>query len=168
MNRLSEIELMRLLHGELPPERARELRERLVREPELAERLRRLDATWGRLELPPTAPPPRGFARGVVARAEQGGLWSVAPTRIRAAAAGMLAVGLTLGIALASSLTDRSVAPRLSTSPGTARRPATEQLAEFGGDLLGLDDSFAAEETIADDFWQAFGATEPVAGSEGL
>ncbi len=104
MNRLHEIELMRLLHGELPPERARELEERLASTPELAEELRRLDEIWGRLELPPAAPTPRGFARSVVARATGGGLWSVAPTRIRAAAVGMLAAGLALGVGLATGL----------------------------------------------------------------
>ncbi|MEP7008924.1 MAG: hypothetical protein ABJC13_01230 [Acidobacteriota bacterium] len=104
MNRLPEIELMRLLHGELPPERAFELQERLAREPELAEELRRLEATWDRLELPPAAPAPRGFARAVVGRAENGGLWSLAPTRIRAAGFAVLAAGLALGVGIASTL----------------------------------------------------------------
>ncbi len=104
MNRLPEIELMRLLHGELPPERAFELHERLAREPELAAELRRLEATWDRLELPPASPAPRGFARAVAGRAESGGLWSAAPTRIRAAGFALLAAGLALGVGIASAL----------------------------------------------------------------
>ncbi len=126
MNRLPEIELMRLLHGELPPERAVELQERLAREPELAEELRRLEASWDRLELPPAAPTPRGFARAVVGRAESGGLWSVAPTRIRAAAFGMVAGGLALGIGLASGLAGTPEAPSFAPAPGLlAAAPAT-------------------------------------------
>ena len=105
MNRLPEIELMRLLHGELPPERAFELHERLAREPELAEELRRLEATWDRLELPPAAPAPRGFARAVVGRAESGGLWIAASTRIRAAGFALLAAGLAAGVGIATAVT---------------------------------------------------------------
>ncbi|HXU31152.1 MAG TPA: hypothetical protein VN851_11290 [Thermoanaerobaculia bacterium] len=138
MNRLPEIELMRLLHGELPPERAFELHERLARVPELAEELRRLEAAWDRLELPPASPAPSGFAREVVARVESGGLWSVAPTRVRAAAFGMLAAGLALGIGLTSSLarlggggdssaagTVAVAAPQVSETPGASIVPAT-------------------------------------------
>lgn len=133
MNRLPEIELMRLLHGELPPERAFELQERLAREPELAAELRRLEATWGRLELPPATPAPSGFARGLVARVEQGGLWSVAPTRIRAAAFGMLAAGLALGIGLTSGLsrpgTEPSAGPVVVTASGAPTPAAPPSLA---------------------------------------
>lgn len=100
MNRLPEIELMRLLHGELSPERAFELSERLAREPELAAEFARLEATWRGLELPPAAPAPRGFARSVAARAENAGLWSVTPTRVRVLGAALLAAGLALGVGL--------------------------------------------------------------------
>jgi len=100
MKRPREIELMRLLHGELPPERARELRERLACEPDLARAYARLEAAWGGLELPPPAPVPRGFARAVAARGAEGGLWGVAPTWVRAGAAAALAAGLALGAGL--------------------------------------------------------------------
>ncbi len=125
MNRLHEIELMRLLHGELPPERARELEERLAHAPEMAEELRRLEETWGRLELPPSAPTPRGFAHSVTARATGGGLWSVAPTRTRAAAFGMLAAGLALGVGLASGLSRPGGAPGGSVEVAVVASPAT-------------------------------------------
>jgi anti-sigma factor RsiW len=122
MNRLPEIELMRLLHGELPPERTSELHERLAREPELAAELRRLEATWDRLELPPAAPTPRGFAREVTGRAESGGIWSLAPTRIRAAGFALLAAGLALGIGLTSGLSRPGVETGLAVA-ATSRAP---------------------------------------------
>ena len=100
MNRATEMELMRLLHGELPADRARELRARLEREPELAEAMARLERTWDGLELPPAAPVPLGFAQRVAARArEQAGAvsWATAPGWVRAAAAAALAAGIALG-----------------------------------------------------------------------
>jgi anti-sigma factor RsiW len=100
MNRATEMELMRLLHGELPPGRARELRARLEREPELAAALARLERSWSRLELPPPASVPLGFARRLAARArEQAGdvSWATAPGWVRAAAAAALAIGIALG-----------------------------------------------------------------------
>jgi len=124
MNRLPEIELMRLLHGELPPERAFELHERLAREPELAAELRRLEATWDRLELPPAAPASRGFARAVVGRAESGGLWSAAPTRVRAAGFALLAAGLTLGVGIASVLARLDAGTQASAGTAVASSPA--------------------------------------------
>lgn len=103
MNRATEMELMRLLHGELPPKRARELRARLEREPELAAAMARLERTWQGLELPPPAPVPPGFARRLTARArEQAGAisWATAPGWVRAAAAAALAAGIALGVAI--------------------------------------------------------------------
>jgi hypothetical protein len=103
MNRATELEIMRLLHGELPEERARELRARIAREPELAAVLARLERTWSGLELPPPAAAPPGFAQGVLARARREGRdrgdlsWAAAPRWARAGAALALAAGLTLG-----------------------------------------------------------------------
>jgi len=100
MNRATEMELMRLLHGELPPDRARELRARLEREPELAAAWTRLQRTWNALELPPPAPVPLGFAQRLAVRAREqaGGIsWAAAPGWLRAAAAAALATGLALG-----------------------------------------------------------------------
>ena len=62
MDRSTEIELMRLLHGELPPERARALESRFAAEPELAGAYRRLRERWEGLELPPPSPVPLGFS----------------------------------------------------------------------------------------------------------
>ncbi|MES1244003.1 MAG: hypothetical protein ABUT39_20540, partial [Acidobacteriota bacterium] len=65
----TESDLMRLLHGELPEAEARGLRERLERDPALAETYRRLRRTWEGLDLPPASPVPTGFSRRVMARA---------------------------------------------------------------------------------------------------
>ena len=135
MNRLPEIELMRLLHGDLPPERAFELKERLAREPELARELARLEATWERLELPPAAPAPRGFARAVVARAEGAGLWSAAPTRVRLLGGALLAAGLALGVGLSVAAREvtRGEAPLVASAPAVSAAPAavpTDRTAE--------------------------------------
>jgi hypothetical protein len=105
MNRAMDRELMRLLHGELPDEQARGLRERLEREPELAAAWARLERSWNGLELPPAAPAPPAFSQSVLARARrqsrQSGTslsWGVAPAWVRASAAAALAAGLALGI----------------------------------------------------------------------
>src|SRR6202035_6070740 len=63
MNRRLEMDLMRLLHGELPPDRARELTARMAREPELADRYRRLGEGWQGLAAPPEAPAAPGLPR---------------------------------------------------------------------------------------------------------
>ena len=132
MNRLPEIELMRLLHGDLPPERAFELKERLAREPELARELARLEATWERLELPPAAPAPRGFARAVVARAEGAGPWSAAPTRVRVMGGALLAAGLALGVGLSVAVREvtRGEAPLVASAPAAPAAVPTDRTAE--------------------------------------
>jgi len=105
MNRATETELMRLLHGELPAEQASALRARLEREPELAAAWERLERTWTGLELPPAAAAPPGLAQRVLARARRetgpagsGFAWSAAPTWVRACAAAALVAGLALGV----------------------------------------------------------------------
>ena len=95
MNRM-ELDLMRLLHGELPEERARELRARMEREPALAEEYRRLQESWEDLALPPTAPVPPGFAQRIAAHARAGS--PSAPGWVRAAAALALILGTALGV----------------------------------------------------------------------
>jgi len=93
--------LMRLLHGELPPERAREFERRIARDGEVAALYQRLRERWAALELPPAMPVPEGFRAAVVAavRRERDGelSWSLAPTWARAAAAVALTLGLILG-----------------------------------------------------------------------
>jgi anti-sigma factor RsiW len=104
MNRAMDIELMRLLHGELPDEQARALRARLEREPELAAAWARLERTWSGLELPPAAPAPPGYGQRVLAQARRQSRpgnslsWGMAPAWVRASAAAALAAGLALGI----------------------------------------------------------------------
>ncbi len=104
MTRGTEEELMRLLHGELPPERARELRERLAAEPELAGVYQRLERTWNGLDLPPATPVPAGFSGRVMAHARslprpaRGLSWSAAPVWVRATAAAALIAGAALGV----------------------------------------------------------------------
>ena len=106
MNRMMEVDLeldlMRLLHGELPEERARELRAQMERDPALAEEYRRLQGSWERLDLPPAAPVPLGFARrvGALTRSEQA---MPTPGWVRAAAALALILGTALGIGVGGS-----------------------------------------------------------------
>lgn len=115
-------ELMRLLHGELSEERAREIRERLAGDPELARRYRELAAVWERLELPPASPPPLGFAARVTAgvreraAAEAAPLsWSGTPGWARAAGAAALAAGLVTGVGLGRG----TLAPAAPVGPVT-------------------------------------------------
>lgn len=95
MNRM-ELDLMLLLHGELPEERARELRAQMEREPALAEEYRRLQESWENLALPPTAAVPPGFAQRVAAHA-QAERSAPMPGWARAAAALALILGTALG-----------------------------------------------------------------------
>ena len=102
MNRRMELDLMRLLHGELPEERARELRARMERDSALAEEYRRLQESWEGLALPPAAPVPPGFAQRIAARARAE---QMAPTPgwVRAAAALALIVGTAIGVGVGGS-----------------------------------------------------------------
>jgi len=130
MNRATEMELMRLLHGELPPERARALRDRLEREPELAAAWERLESSWQGLELPPPAPVPLGFAQRVAAQArEQAGAlsWDAAPGWVRAAAAAALVTGIALGAGAGLWTGDQTLAVQGSE----------EQLSAAADDLAG-------------------------------
>ena len=111
-----KVQLLRLLHGELPPERASALRQRLVREPELAAAWRRLESAWERLAPPPPTPVPLGFSGRVMARVREraagpaplgtaGGpavTWAAAPTWVRASCAAALLAGVLLGAGLGS------------------------------------------------------------------
>src|SRR5688572_5147179 len=102
MNRRMELDLMRLLHGELPEERARELRAQMERDPALTEEYRRIQESWEELALPPTAPVPPGFAQRVAARARAE---ESAPTPgwVRAAAALALILGTAVGVGVGGS-----------------------------------------------------------------
>ncbi len=125
MTKLKERQLMRLLHGELPPDEARRLERELERDrvrPEGGQRNKRpeggqrkqlnaareqLARVWDSLELPPSEPP-ADFSASVVAAARKlnagelanGELsWSLAPAWARGGAAAALFTGLLLGAA---------------------------------------------------------------------
>jgi anti-sigma factor RsiW len=152
MNRMpgtDELELMRLLHGEMPAEQARLLRGRLEREPELAAAWARLEKTWSGLELPPAAPAPLGFSQRLLARARQssqagdGLSWSAAPVWVRAAAAAALVTGLALGAGAGSWA-------------GTAEthEPAANDLASIAAAQSSSED---AETSLAESYWDSLG-----------
>jgi len=103
MNPRTELDLMRLLHGELPEERARELRARMERDPALAEEYRRLQESWEGLALPPTSPVPPGFAQRVAALARSERVAPM-PGWARAAAALALILGTALGVGVGSGV----------------------------------------------------------------
>lgn len=124
---VSDRELLRLLHGELPAERARQVAERLERDPELAARYRRLAAAWEALEAPPASPPPPGFAGRVMARVRERAAaktavgWSAAPLRVRAAYAAALAAGVLLGVGLGLGWRPPEPAAVVAVQPSVAQ-----------------------------------------------
>lgn len=126
MTRGTEHELIRLLQGELPPGESRELQLRLLREPELAETFRRLEAAWRGLEPPPTSPVPPGFTGRVMAQvrwqpAPVALSWSAAPVWVRATAAAALIGGAALGLGVGRILPAPDAAvPAASVSSSTA------------------------------------------------
>ena len=153
MNRRTEKDLIRRLHGELPAERARELDARLDREPELARRYRELEERWEGLVPPPVPPVPPGFTRRVMAHvetaarqgaglsAEAGALsWTLAPTWVRAAAAAALVFGLALGASLGLLPERPSDAP-----PGTTSMGERVPLADSYWSILGAETASSPE-----------------------
>ena len=142
MTRGTEQELIRLLHGELPPDEARELRERLRREPELATAFDRLERTWSGLALPPPSPVPAGFAGRVMARARSQPTpatlsWTAAPRRVRAVAAAALLAGAALGVGVGRSWPAADKAPEPAPVSSLAATEATEySLAEGYWDVV--------------------------------
>ena len=148
MTRGTEQELIRLLHGELPPDEARELRARLRREPELAAAFDRLERAWSGLALPPPSPVPAGFTGRVMAHAR--GLpapaalsWTAAPRWVRATAAAALLAGAALGAGVGRSWPAAEKAPEPAPVSSLAATEATEySLAEGYWDVV--DDDAAA------------------------
>lgn len=98
--RMDDRRLMRLLHGELSPEEAERVRERLARDPAAAARLRELERLWSGLELPPPEGAPPGFAARVAARAADESARRSAPfgpAWVRVAAGAALVAGIAAG-----------------------------------------------------------------------
>jgi anti-sigma factor RsiW len=143
----TELDLMRLLQGELPEERARELRERLERDPGLARDYDRLRRTWEGLALPPSSPVPPGFAPRVMARVRtvrpaEGLSLRAAPVWVRATAAAALVAGTVLGIGVGGRLPASRPAPE--PEPGrTVQASGTEEAQS--DDLIG--------DTLAGSYW---------------
>lgn len=129
--------LVRRLHGQLRPDEARALDERLENDAALAARYRRLEALWGSLDLPPTAEAPRGFSAQVAARAQGASLWALAPNWVRGGAAAALVAGLALGVGVGDRLFTNDSAP--SAGPIVAERSTVPEIhvppgaTEFGG-----------------------------------
>lgn len=141
MTRGTDNDLIRLLHGELSPGEARELRARMGREPELAGTWRRLERSWQGLELPPASAAPPGFAGRVMARVTSqpapGSLsWSAAPVWVRTTAAAALMAGAALGIGVGRSW------PAPEADAYAVSRPAAASVA-------GLDEDFS----LAGGYW---------------
>jgi anti-sigma factor RsiW len=123
-----EVDLMRLLHGELPAGEAAALRSRLEREPELDAAWRRLKAVWEGMAAPATAPVPVGFTGRVMAQvraARRTGApaagtlsWAAAPNWLRAACAAALVAGLLIGAGLGAHGTPAEERSALSGEPG--------------------------------------------------
>lgn len=149
VERDAERELVLFVHGELAADRAEEIRRRMEREPALAERVRRLDAAWNGLELPPAEPPPPGFASRVAARAlaqdrDEAEAAAFRPAWVRAVAAAALTVGIGAGAALGwlapSDLfrEDAAIAAAAGGGTGTVAK-----------DALSVD----AVPTLAESYW---------------
>jgi anti-sigma factor RsiW len=146
MTRGTEQELIRLLHGELPPDEARELRERLGREPDLAASYRSLERAWNGLVLPPPSPVPAGFAGRVMAHVRSqpalGQLsWSAAPAWVRGAAAAALIAGAALGIGAGVSWPAAEPSPDSSSAAVSSLSGPEYNLAEGYWDVV--DDATA-------------------------
>ena len=97
---------MRLVHGELSPRAAAELRARIAADVELERELDLLEREWRALRLPDPQAVPPGFASRVVARATAAPDRALAPVWWSQTWSGKLATGLLLaaGIALGAVL----------------------------------------------------------------
>jgi anti-sigma factor RsiW len=108
MDAKSAIELMRLLHGELDDDSARQLRRRMTEDRGLQQAFDLLTQQWQHLDLPDPEGAPPGFPARVLARAQErtGARWVPAwwsQTSIgRVASVAVLAGGIAMGAILVS------------------------------------------------------------------
>lgn len=154
MKRGTEYDLVRLLNGELTPEEARALRERIRSEPELAEAWRRLERTWAGLEPPPAMPVPPGFTGRVMTRVRSqpapGSLsWSSAPGWVKATAAAALMAGAALGLGVGRSL------------PMPEPQPAA--VSEVASDSISIPSDNEDHANLTESYWSL---VEDTTGSE--
>lgn len=138
MTRSVDQELMRLLHGELPPAAAAALRARMAGEPELAAAYERMERSWSGLALPPARGVPPGFSGRVMARVaalpRPAALsWGGAPLWVRAAAAVCLIAGAAVGAGVGGRWSGGSEKPQTDIASelfGTVQTESPESLAE--------------------------------------
>ena len=108
MKRETDMQLMRLLHGELDESAARKLRQRLAVEPDLGRRFRDLERQWQTLDLPEPKTAPPGYSTRILARVRQEADRGIAPVwwsqtwAGKLATAAVLAAGIAFGAILAS------------------------------------------------------------------
>ena len=150
MNDRIDTELMGLLTGELEPERAAALEQRLARDGELARRFAALEAGWRGLELPPPSNVPPGLRTRIVARAreierERRELdWRRAPIWARAIAVIALAAGIGLGVGVSDF-------EPVATSAETVEIVQGESVGEWSVSEPGLAELYA--EAVEQSTW---------------
>jgi anti-sigma factor RsiW len=140
--------LMRLLHGELPPEEEARVRAALARDPAAVARLRELERLWDGLELPPPEAAPPGFAARVAARAageRARRATPFGPAWARVAAGAVLVAGMAAGASVGL----------LAGSAGEAA--ARDGAAEPAAEWTYLED---APSSLAESYWSAVTGAE--------
>lgn len=150
--------LIRRLAGELSPAEAERLRLVEAQDVEFGRRAAAIDAAWRRLAAPPEVGTP-DLAAGVLAqiRRRGGGSWGfgLEPVAVRAAAAAVLLLGVTLGLRLGDALEHRPV-----------DRPHEAALAAGEPGLEGEELLPPAAPSLADAYWRALeeveGGPEPI------
>lgn len=165
MDQVTERQLMRWLHGELPPAEAAALERRLEADPELADRARRLREVWGSLEPPPESPVPAGFTTRVMTAVASSGSSSPGWAALRPQWAAALALGLSLGIGAGWTI---PVAPSSGVSPGVSMEGSLARWEPPPSAVKGpplergleedMEDAWTWPEpagSLADEYWQA-------------
>lgn len=151
--------LTRYLHGELPPEEAERVRERLARDPTAAARLRELKRLWEGLELAPADGAPPGFAARLAARAAEENARRAAPfgpAWTRAAAGAALAAGVAAGAALG-----------LVAGAAGGPAPSGGGVSASGEESVEWVYAEEASASLAESYWSALAEADPAAEEEG-
>jgi hypothetical protein len=141
----NDSELLRLLHGELPRERADALRQRLAVDETLRGEYAALERAWRAIGDDPAVLPRPGFSTAVAARARAEGAtlsWSLAPAWAKAAAVLALVAGAALGSSLMVAGGDH---PAAAATSETAVESASLTLADDYAAALQSSDSDAED-----------------------